>query len=110
LDTEPRIGRFWNGNLSCRGPVNAVVRQKGFTRAKVTEGILINVEYGSIKTKETIDKKVVMDSDREYSLVTLDTGDKFHLSGKSGHELEAVGIGSKLKVTQDDGTIIIETV
>lgn len=79
-------------------------------RAKVTEGILVNVEYGSIKFKETIDKKVVMDSDRVYSLVTLDTGDKFQLSGKSGHQHEAVGIGSKLKVTQDDGTIIIETV
>jgi hypothetical protein len=90
--------------------VNLGFRQKGFTRAKVTEEILVNVEYGSIKFKETIDKKVVMDSDRVYSLVTLDTGDKFQLSGNSGHQLEAVGIGSKLKVMQDDGTIIIETV
>ncbi|MEI8020408.1 MAG: hypothetical protein WCH39_19555 [Schlesneria sp.] len=64
--------------------------------AKVTEGMLVNVEYGAIKIKETIDKKVIMDSDREYSLVALDTGDKFHLSGESGHELEVVGIGSRL--------------
>jgi len=78
--------------------------------AKVTEGKLVKVEYGSIKTKVTIGKKVVVSSEQEYSLVTLDTGDTFQLSGKNGHELEAAGIGSKLKVTQDKGTITVETV
>jgi hypothetical protein len=28
LDTEPRIGRFFNGIFTCRGPVNAVVRRE----------------------------------------------------------------------------------
>ena len=52
--------------------------------------------------------KVIVDSEKEYSLITLDTGDTFNLSGKAGHELEAMGIGSKLKVTQDKGTITVE--
>ena len=76
--------------------------------AKVTEGKLVKVEYGYIKTKETIDKKVVVDSKQRYSLITLDTGDTFNLSCERGRELEAAGIGSRLKVTQDNGTITVE--
>ena len=76
--------------------------------SKVTKGTLVDVKYGSIRVKETIGKKTVLDSCREYALVTLDTGDTFNLSGRAGRRLEKAATGQRIVVTQDKGTITIE--
>lgn len=74
----------------------------------VNEGDLLNVEYISIKTLETVGGKVVVDSDQSYSLVTLGNGYTFQLSVNGGREVKALGIGRRLKGTQDKGTITVE--
>lgn len=76
--------------------------------ATTTEGKIAKVEFGKIKTTETIGGKKIVDSEEEYAQLTLDTGHKFPLSGKSGHEVQALGAGQKVKVTQDKGMITIE--
>jgi hypothetical protein len=76
--------------------------------ATTTEGRIVKVEFGKIKTTETIGGKKIVDSEQDYAQLTLDTTQKFPLSDKSGHELQAWGAGQKVKVTQDKGTITIE--
>ena len=76
----------------------------------VTEGKLLKVDFVSVKTKETIGNKVVVDSDQEFAHLTLDTGAVFLLSGKSGHEVASWGTGHKLSITQDKGIITIDKV
>ena len=76
---------------------------------KVTEGTVKGIEFSSIEVKVIIGGKTIRLSEEEYARLTLDSGEGFTLSGKSGRELEELGVRqTKVKITQDDGTISIE--
>lgn len=80
---------------------------------KVTEGKILKIDFALVKTSERIQNqkegRTVFERSDEYARITLESGERFTISGETGRELEKLGVGTPFRFTQENGQILIES-
>jgi hypothetical protein len=69
---------------------------------KVAKGTITDVTFGTLTTG-----KLGVSRSENWARITLDTGDQFRVTARSGKRLKA---GDKVRITQDKGDMTIDII